>query len=231
MATHQAPPSLGFSKQEHWSGSPFPSPVHESEKWKWSCVWLLAIPWIAAYQARLSMGFSRQEYWSRVPLPSPSQDYYLLHLPAWIRGLELGGTFPGTTFLLPSKTNESAHLEPTGQSPPRTFPVDLQTHFCLGFFMTMVIYLTLTSTLVQLPHLVPKQVLNHSRDKPSQAERGSNLGRVCVPAHSIDIKTKWITPTMKARCWHHLQGLAQIKIVMSVDKTGNWVRRHSMGRS
>ena len=31
-ATHQAPPSLGFSRQEHWSGLPFPSPMHESEK-------------------------------------------------------------------------------------------------------------------------------------------------------------------------------------------------------
>ena len=30
------PPSLGFSRQEHWSGLPFPSPMHESEKWKWS---------------------------------------------------------------------------------------------------------------------------------------------------------------------------------------------------
>ena len=29
-------PSLGFSGQEHWSGLPFPSPMHESEKWKWS---------------------------------------------------------------------------------------------------------------------------------------------------------------------------------------------------
>ena len=28
----QAPPSLGFSRQEHWSGLPFPSPKHESEK-------------------------------------------------------------------------------------------------------------------------------------------------------------------------------------------------------
>ena len=37
MAAHQAPPSLGFSRQEHWSGLPFPSPIHESEKWKWSC--------------------------------------------------------------------------------------------------------------------------------------------------------------------------------------------------
>ena len=24
-------PSLGFSRQEHWSGLPFPSPMHESE--------------------------------------------------------------------------------------------------------------------------------------------------------------------------------------------------------
>ena len=37
MAAFQAPPSLGFSRQEHWSGLPFPSPMHESEKWKWSC--------------------------------------------------------------------------------------------------------------------------------------------------------------------------------------------------
>ena len=33
---HQAPLSLGFSRQEHWSGLSFPSPMHESEKWKWS---------------------------------------------------------------------------------------------------------------------------------------------------------------------------------------------------
>ena len=31
-AVHQAPRSLGFSRQEHWSGLPFPSPMHESEK-------------------------------------------------------------------------------------------------------------------------------------------------------------------------------------------------------
>ena len=30
-------PSLGFSRQEYWSGLPFHSPMHESEKWKWSC--------------------------------------------------------------------------------------------------------------------------------------------------------------------------------------------------
>ena len=74
MAAHQASPSLGFSKEEHWSGLPFPSPVHEKIKVKvklLSRVRLLATPRTAAYQAPLSMGFSRQEYWSGVPLPSP----------------------------------------------------------------------------------------------------------------------------------------------------------------
>ena len=73
MAAHQASPSLGFSRQEHWSGFPFPSPMHESEKWKWSrsIVSDSSDPWTAAYQAPPSMGFSRQKYWSGVPLPSP----------------------------------------------------------------------------------------------------------------------------------------------------------------
>ena len=35
-AAHQAPSSLGFSRQDFWSGLPFPPPMHESEKWKWS---------------------------------------------------------------------------------------------------------------------------------------------------------------------------------------------------
>ena len=29
---HQAPLLMGFPRQEHWSGLPFPSPRHESEK-------------------------------------------------------------------------------------------------------------------------------------------------------------------------------------------------------
>ena len=72
-AAHQALPSKGFSRQEYWSGLPLPSPMHESEKWKWSFsrVRLLATPWTAAHQALPSIGFSRQEYWSGVPLPSP----------------------------------------------------------------------------------------------------------------------------------------------------------------
>ena len=62
---HEALLSLGFSKQEYWSGLPFPSPMHESEKVKVkavSCVQLFETPWAVAYQAPPSMGLSRQEY-------------------------------------------------------------------------------------------------------------------------------------------------------------------------
>ena len=72
MATHQAPPSLGFSRQEHRSGLPFHSPMHACILSRFSCVRLCATPWTAAHQAPLSTGFSRQEYWSGLPFPSPT---------------------------------------------------------------------------------------------------------------------------------------------------------------
>ena len=37
-AAHQAPPSLGLSRQEHWSGLPFPSP-------RWTWVWVNSGSW------------------------------------------------------------------------------------------------------------------------------------------------------------------------------------------
>ena len=89
MATHQ-----GFSRQEHWSGLPFPSPMHESKKWKWSCSVLSdssvqfsgsvvsdsATPWIAACQVSLSITIS----WSLLKLMStesvmPSNHLILCH--------------------------------------------------------------------------------------------------------------------------------------------------------
>ena len=70
MAAHQAPQSLGFSSQEHWSGLPFPSPMHESESEVAQSCPTLSNPWTAAYQTPPSMGFSRQEYWSGLPLSS-----------------------------------------------------------------------------------------------------------------------------------------------------------------
>ena len=30
-AAHQAPPALGFSRQEHWSGLQFPSPIYSMD--------------------------------------------------------------------------------------------------------------------------------------------------------------------------------------------------------
>ena len=59
---------LGFSRQEHWSGLPFPSPMHACMLSRFSHVWLYATLWTAAHQAPLSTGFSRQEYWSGLPL-------------------------------------------------------------------------------------------------------------------------------------------------------------------
>ena len=86
IAAHQILPSLGFSRQEHWSGLPFSSPMHESEKVKvksLSHVRLLATPWTAAYQAPPSIGFARQEeYWSGVSLPYAIL-IHILYLTLW----------------------------------------------------------------------------------------------------------------------------------------------------
>ena len=71
MAAHQAPLSLGFSRQAYWSGLPFPSPMHACMLGHFSRIQLCATPWTEAYQASLSTGFSRQEYWSGLPFPSP----------------------------------------------------------------------------------------------------------------------------------------------------------------
>ena len=72
MAAHQAPLSLGFSRQEYWSGLPFPSPMHACMLSCFSCVQLCVTPQTAAHQAPLSTGFSRQEYWSGLLFPSPN---------------------------------------------------------------------------------------------------------------------------------------------------------------
>ena len=71
-AAHQAPPSLGFSRREYWSGLPFSSPMHtvKSESEVAQLCLTSTTPWTAAFQALPFMGFSRQEYWSGVSLPS-----------------------------------------------------------------------------------------------------------------------------------------------------------------
>ena len=70
MAAHQAPPSLGFSRQEHWSGLHFLLQCMKvkSESEVAQLCPTLSDPMDCTYQAPPSMGFSRQEYWSGVPL-------------------------------------------------------------------------------------------------------------------------------------------------------------------
>ena len=61
-AAHQAPPSLGFSRQGHWLLLLLS---------RFSRVQLCATPQTAAHQAPPSLGFSRQEHWRGLPFPSP----------------------------------------------------------------------------------------------------------------------------------------------------------------
>ena len=68
-AAHQAPLSLGFSRQEHWSGLPLPSLMHESEIPQ-SCP-ALSDPMDCSLPISSTVGFSSQKYWSGLPLPSP----------------------------------------------------------------------------------------------------------------------------------------------------------------
>jgi len=58
-AAHQAPLSLGFSRQEYWSGLLFPSPMHACMLSRFSRVRLYVNLWTAAHQAPLSTGFSK----------------------------------------------------------------------------------------------------------------------------------------------------------------------------
>ena len=53
-AAYQAPPSMGFSRQEYWSGVPLPSPVQSLSR-----VQFFVTPWTSGQQASLSITNSR----------------------------------------------------------------------------------------------------------------------------------------------------------------------------
>ena len=93
-AAHQASPSLGFSREEHWRGLPFPSPMRESEVAQ-SCP-TLATPWTAVYQAPPSMGFSRQKYWSGVPYNVKAA---CMCAKSYLTLLQPYGLLPGSSFM------------------------------------------------------------------------------------------------------------------------------------
>ena len=90
---HQAPLSMGFSRQECWCGfaisfSKIVIMLYQKTSTTLRFIWcgkhllphqvkslsrvrLFATPWTVAHQAPPSMGFSRQEYWSGLQFPSP----------------------------------------------------------------------------------------------------------------------------------------------------------------
>ena len=70
-AAHQAPRSLGFSRQEHCSGLPFPFPMHESEKGKWS---LSVVPNLRIFSNKLILSIRWPKYWSFSLSISPSNE-------------------------------------------------------------------------------------------------------------------------------------------------------------
>ena len=134
---------MGFSRQEHWSGLPFPSPKGTTERKKvksLSCVQLFATSWTVAYQTPPSMEFSRQEYWSGLPFPSPAntiqfstKDLSILRFLCWRWNLEPGPrgaqgmTRYLTVVLLP-------HLAPSCFSHVQLFsPVAFQAPLPMGF--------------------------------------------------------------------------------------------------
>ena len=101
MAAHQAPPSLGFSRQEHWSGLPFPPLMHESEsEVAQSCPTLCnpmdwSLPGSSVhriFQARVL------EY--SVPLPSP------INVPRYCQIVSEGQNHPRWEPLVKQKTYE-----------------------------------------------------------------------------------------------------------------------------
>ena len=111
-------PVRGFSRQEYWSGLPFPSPMHESEKWKWSHSIVsdssrphglqpsrLLRPWDFLGKST-GVGCHRLlrhvPYLAQIPVPSscfslpidpilvyPKSLQLPLHWPLWMRGLHL----------------------------------------------------------------------------------------------------------------------------------------------
>ena len=66
-AAHQAPPSMGFSRQKYWSGVPLPSPVSCSVMSKY--LW----PWTQAPLASLSMGILQARILVWVVFPTPGE--------------------------------------------------------------------------------------------------------------------------------------------------------------
>ena len=115
-AAHQGSPSLGFSRQEHWSGLPFPSPMHESESEVAQSCPTLCNPMVCSppgssvpgiFQARVlewgAMAFSDPIDWpfsNQAPqLVLSEQGSCLPLLQTWLNGMGHSEDYPNPTRL------------------------------------------------------------------------------------------------------------------------------------
>ena len=70
-AAHQAPLSLGFFRQKHWSALPFPSPMHESESEVTQSCLTSSDPMDYSLPGSSIHGIFQARVLSGLPLPSP----------------------------------------------------------------------------------------------------------------------------------------------------------------
>ena len=124
MTAHQAPLSLGFSRQEYWSGLPFPSPMHACMLSRVSHVRLCETLWTAAHEAPLSTGFSRQKYWSGLPFPSSKISYRIFK--------KLTISYPVSSYFIREWSLRKCKDQRRGES---TLLVLEIAHFCILFLV------------------------------------------------------------------------------------------------
>jgi len=90
-AAHQAPLSLGFSRQEYWSALPFPSPMHAC---KIASVMSDSVRPYGQQPTRLlcppgSWNSPGKEDWSGLPFPSPITGIYIMITTLSVNGLNV----------------------------------------------------------------------------------------------------------------------------------------------
>ena len=63
QTAHQAPPSLGFSRQENWSGLPFPSPCGKLlKRWEYQTTWFAPEKSVCMQVKKLELDMEQQTW-------------------------------------------------------------------------------------------------------------------------------------------------------------------------
>ena len=92
MAAHQAPLSLGFSRQEYWNGLPLPSPRHACMLSRFSHVRLCATPWTAGSSVHRILQARILEWVAISPSKIPYTNAYIRNLERWYQRIYLQGS-------------------------------------------------------------------------------------------------------------------------------------------